>query len=277
MKISERTLKALGKIVTGDEELSPYKSGQKLINLFNELGSNDIYGPGFPSRWNYAEDSLRKINDKPTLNLLIEMIFDPREYLGTAFDINKALNFFNSYFSYEGYQVVIVNGYAKIRDLKGSCVDFIHPFSGSEDNAHIFIDEQIIKCDSKILSGDYDGAITNARSLIEAILTEIEKELDVNSKAYDGDLTKLYKRVVILMNLDPSQKEASTAVKQIFSGLNSIISGIASLRNKMSDAHVATYKPSKHHAKLAVNSAKTIVDFLLEAKYYQQLTKTRSE
>ncbi|MGR6035703.1 MAG: abortive infection family protein [Candidatus Nitrosoglobus sp.] len=33
----------------------------------------------------------------------------------------------------------------------------------------------------------------------------------------------------------------------------------------MSDSHVASYKPSEHHAKMAVNSAKIICDFLFES------------
>ena len=41
------------------------------------------------------------------------------------------------------------------------------------------------------------------------------------------------------------------------------------MRNKMSDAHGVTYKPSRHHAKLAVNSAKTLADFLFDTMSYQ--------
>jgi hypothetical protein len=39
---------------------------------------------------------------------------------------------------------------------------------------------------------DYDGAITNARSLVEAVLAAIKKEFDSNAPDYDGDLSKLY-------------------------------------------------------------------------------------
>lgn len=269
LKLSERTIKALGKIVTGDERLSPYRGGPNLVTLFNELGLNDVYGQGFPSRWAYAEESIRKINGRPELLLLIEMIFDPREFLNTEFEISKALEFINQYLSYEKHQVVLVGGYAKVRDLNGVDVDFVHPFKNSKDDAHIFIDEQVKKCDEKISSGDYYGAITNARSLVEAILTEIEKDLDATAPEYDGDLVKLYKRVAKLLNLGPDRKDISDTLKQILTGLNSIIAGLAGLRNKMSDAHVASYKPSKHHAKLAVNSAKTICDFLFETKVYQ--------
>jgi hypothetical protein len=39
--------------------------------------------------------------------------------------------------------------------------------------------------------------------------------------------------------------------------------------NKMSDAHATSSKPTRHHAKLAVNVAKTVADFLFEMKAYQ--------
>jgi hypothetical protein len=47
-------------------------------------------------------------------------------------------------------------------------------------------------------------------------------------------------------------------------GLVSIMGGIAPLRNKMGDAHVRKYKPARHHAKLAVNAAKTFLDFVCD-------------
>jgi len=34
MKISERTIKRLGEIITGDKALSPYRSGPKLVSFF---------------------------------------------------------------------------------------------------------------------------------------------------------------------------------------------------------------------------------------------------
>ena len=37
----------------------------------------------------------------------------------------------------------------------------------------------------------------------------------------------------------------------------------------MSDAHAASYRPSRHHAKLAVYAATTLADFLFETKSYQ--------
>jgi hypothetical protein len=70
MKVSERTIKALGKIATGDQAkdgnaLAPYQSGPQLVTFFNEFGANDVYGQGFPSRWNFAEAKIRSFNGSP--------------------------------------------------------------------------------------------------------------------------------------------------------------------------------------------------------------------
>ena len=67
----------------------------------------------------------------------------------------------------------------------------------------------------------------------------------------------------------PASKDISDTLKQILSGLTGIVNGLSGLRNLMSDSHARSYKPDKHHAKLAVNAAKTLADFLFETKEYQ--------
>ena len=42
VQISERSVSALAKIVSGDSQISPYKSGPVLVRLFNEFGSDDV-------------------------------------------------------------------------------------------------------------------------------------------------------------------------------------------------------------------------------------------
>jgi hypothetical protein len=87
MKISERTLKRLGEIITGDKGLSPYRSGPKLVAFFNELGTNHSYGQGFPSRWSFAEDCTRQFNDTPVMKKVILSAVDPRDFTGaTVYD-----------------------------------------------------------------------------------------------------------------------------------------------------------------------------------------------
>lgn len=270
MKLTERTISAIGRIVTGDEKLSPYRSGPQLVKLFNDYGANDVYGQGFPSRWQYAEDKIRSLNGTAAIGSLLCQVLDPREFMDSEHNEGQAVEYINARLRYDGYEVVIDNGLAKIRDLSGVSVACEHPFQGSEKEGHLFIDEQIKKAETKIKEGDYDGAITNARSLLEAVLVELEQSLHHGSPQYDGDMTKLYKRVQKLLNLEPGRLDIEGPLKQVLSGLVSIVGGMSGLSNRMGDRHVRSYKPSKHHATLVVNTAKTMANFLFETHQYQK-------
>lgn len=269
MQISERTISALGKIVTGDKQLSPYRSGPKLVKLFNEYGANDVYKKGFPSRWKFAEDKIRELNGTEKLASLICEVYDPREFMDTEFEVEGALDYVNKRLQYDEYEIFISNGFAKIRQIDGEIIEFNSPYENSEDEKQQFIEEQIAKSEDKILEEDYDGAITNARSLVEAVLTDIESNFDNDPPSYDGDVLRLYKRVKKYLNLDPANPNIDNSLKQILTGLISILNGIASISNKMGDRHVRTYKPSKHHAILIVNSARTFCKFMYDTELYQ--------
>jgi hypothetical protein len=128
-----------------------------------------------------------------------------------------------------------------------------------------YLDRQISKCNDKIVSGDYDGVVTNARTVLETIFLKIIEETDRSYK-YEGHLPKLYKDVSKQLNFDPiSQK--SESVKQIFSGFISIVNGISSYRNEFSDAHGKSETNKvilkRRHAQLAINCAMTIGDYFL--------------
>jgi Abortive infection C-terminus len=270
MNLARNTLSEFVKIVTGDSGISPYRSGPMLVQLFNEFGSNDSYGPGFPSRWKYAEERLLPLNGTPALRKLINSIFDAREWLGKDLKPEIAAEHLNNYLKFDGFELIRDGDHLKLKETGAITVQFDTPFPDSEEVNHIFIEEQGRKCDKKIEDGDFDGAITNARSLVEAVMLEVERQLSAAPLQYDGDLIKLNKRVQSLLNLDPARKDISEVLRQVLSGLTSVVNGVAGMRNKMSDAHASTFKASKHHAKLAVNSAKTLADFILDTHAHQR-------
>jgi len=270
VKIARNTLAELVKIVTGDTKLSPYRSGPMLVQLFNQFGSNDFYGPEFPSRWKYAEEKLLPLNQTSSLRKLINNIFDAREWIGKDLKPEFAAEQLNKFLKFDGFELVRDGEHFKIRETGAVAVQFDSPFPESQEVNHVFIEEQVRKCDKKIDEGDFGGAITNARSLVEAVLLEIEKQLSPTPPQYDGDLIKLNKRAQTLLNLDPARKDISDMLRQVLSGLTSVVNGLAGMRNKMSDAHAAGYKASKHHAKLAANSAKTFADFIFDTPSYQK-------
>ena len=112
---------------------------------------------------------------------------------------------------------------------------------------------------------DPEGAITSARTLLEAVCKHI---LDEAGVAYeDGDdLPKLYKTVAAQLNLAPSQ-HTEAIFKQILGGCTSVVEGLGALRNKLSDSHgkgPRGAKPDTRHAELSVNLAGSMATFLIE-------------
>jgi Abortive infection C-terminus len=285
MKISERTIKRLAEIITGDKALSPYRSGPKLVAFFNDYGANQAYGKGFPSRWVFTEGCIRQFNDTSTLKGIILGALDPLDFKGaTVYDnqtqqykaanLQDALTYLNEFLAYDGYEVAPHGKSFNVIDkTRGEIIVDVKLEPGHL--SHAFIIEQIEKCRSKIIQGDYDGAITNARSLVEAVLAAIEKEFDSVAPDYDGDLSKLYKRVQKHLNLSPENPKISNSLKQTLTGFISIISGLSGLSNKMGDRHVREYKPAAHHSVLIVNAAMTFSNFIFDTYAYQQAQKTK--
>ena len=54
------------------------------------------------------------------------------------------------------------------------------------------------------------------------------------------------------LKMNPKDYEPP-GLKQILSGLTSIINGLANLRNNASDSHATAYRPSRRHAELISN------------------------
>lgn len=115
-------------------------------------------------------------------------------------------------------------------------------------------------------TSDPEGAITAARSLLETVCKHI---LDARDEPYDDgdDLPKLYRRTASALNLAPEQ-HAEGPIRSILGGATTMVNGLGTLRNRMSDAHGQgarlAVKPAVRHATLAVNTAGAVATFLIE-------------
>jgi len=122
MKISEETIKAVQKVITGDSlesgnSIAPYRSGPDLVTFFNQFGESDEYGQGFPSRWFYAEGKIRKFNNTDSLKQVLESAVDPRHFLGSDHDVNEAVEYLNQYLEYDDLKIVREGKYYRIRGI----------------------------------------------------------------------------------------------------------------------------------------------------------------
>lgn len=169
--------------------IAPYRSGPNLVALFNQFGFTDEYAQGFPSRWAFAEQKIRALDGTPKLAQAVDAALHAREFLDTIFDPKAAVGYVNRYLVHDGLEVVSVGGHFRLRHTGRPGVDLDPDLLSSDDPlTEAFAREQVEKCGRKITEGDYDGAITNARALVEAVLLEVERRLDAKRPQYDGDL-----------------------------------------------------------------------------------------
>lgn len=131
------------------------------------------------------------------------------------------------------------------------------------------IDREYIKSISNRAMQDveqqnFDSAITKSRTLLEETFCYvIEKKGETPSDS--GDMMRLYRQVRELYNMH-TDGNTDRRINTLLSGLNSIVSAISEMRNKDSDAHgvgANRIAIDEHHARLFVNSAMTMADFIL--------------
>lgn len=115
-------------------------------------------------------------------------------------------------------------------------------------------------------STDPEGAITVARTLLETVCKRIMDELGEGYSDKD-DLPKLYSLAARALNLAPDQHTAEP-IKAILGGAMTMVNGLGTLRNRLSDAHgrggKLPVRPSARHASLAVNLSGAVATFLVE-------------
>lgn len=103
MILQHKTLQKLRDLITHETE---YRSGPVLVTFFNSLGSRDVYGQGFPSRWKYVEDKLVPFNGTPQLDQCIKNLLSPVNFVGRLGDLDKIIIDFNQYLAFDGWKII---------------------------------------------------------------------------------------------------------------------------------------------------------------------------
>ena len=153
---------------------------------------------------------------------------------------------------------------AIVSRLEGVSVSMGSPAARQDVLTLQYVQELEQKADRRLSAGDLDGAITVSRTLLEAVLSELERRITGLAGDYKGDLQRQYKAVAKQLRIDDQSDEVDDGFKQIARGLVQIVNGLATIRNKASDGHARHVKPQERHARAATNAAKTVASFLVE-------------
>jgi hypothetical protein len=266
-RLSVRTLSIVADVVCGnaiadDVSLSPYRRYVDIDAFFeHDLGleSADLEGG---SRHQHAEAWLRRYNATDELTTILEAVVGPASFAGSDMDPVPAVAHLNSVLRAEGYQLIRAGTGYKLVGRTGVEVPAAAPDNPLSDE---YVREIADKCRVKLETGDYDGAITNARTLLEVVLGELEETLTGARSDYGGDLPRQYKAVSRMLRLDDEREDLDARFKDVVRGLVTVVNGLAPLRNKLSDGHARVRMPARHHAEVVVNAATTVAVFLAQS------------
>ena len=143
-------------------------------------------------------------------------------------------------------------------------------FNKENENFDSYIIELWKKCIRR-LELDPEGAITTARTLVEATCKHILDFYDVRFNS-DVKLNQLYKDTAKVLGLAPSN-DTEEQFRQLLSGLFSVVNALSAIRNKVSDSHAIENelnRPDVRHSTLCVTIAGAVSEFLLTTFYDQK-------
>jgi hypothetical protein len=135
MLLQSKTLEKLRRLINEETE---YRSGPQLVSFFNDLGFNDEYGRGFPSRWIYTDGKLEEINGTPKLDKCIRKVFAPVNFISRFKKLDDFISEFNQYLAFDGFKVV--RNDKEISFAKADSIDFSYesePVESAEEIAFL--------------------------------------------------------------------------------------------------------------------------------------------
>lgn len=253
----------------------PYLSGPDICGISYIFGLDTVYPQyGASSRWVYFDDLLNHCIKNNAISDLLSYLFNidkftkslkhlAQENIFTAHqiiltnvkeEINRILFFSNK-------ELVCINNtyvvqdtisklYPEISEIKKVDLDYIRNITQ--------------RANKDISEGNFDSAITKARTLLEETFIYVI-ESKSSAPSGNGDIKALYKQTRELYNMHTG-KEIDKRINMLLSGLNNVVTGIAEMRNLAGDAHGSGSKRigvSEYHTRLCLNAATIVADFIL--------------
>lgn len=181
----------------------------------------------------------------------------------TLKEVEAYFNHINNILNFSDKKLIYLNKKYKIIDLiEGSQVTH-------DIDKHInfdYVRNFPFRLKDNLEDENYDTVITQSRTLLEEVYIHI---LEYSNKDYNsakGNLQKLNSMVKTELKMK-NNRDYDKRINELLSGLNKINDAIGKMRNENSDSHGVGSKRiniNRREAKLVMNSAITICDYILE-------------
>lgn len=166
------TPKSLEKLRLLINEETENRSGPQLVLFFNDLGFNDTYGQGFPSRWKYTDEKLKAINGSPELDKCIRTVLAPANFIGKINELDHHIVEFNKYLTFDKWKITRNGAEIGFNKLQKIEIDET-PSSGNEDE---FLKREFT--DVSVAKAGLDGVVSD---ILQQRIKEIERCFPANA------------------------------------------------------------------------------------------------
>lgn len=276
-KLSVQTIEAITEVVTGGAGNDPtppighYRSGPKLEHFFRALNIELTIGAS--SRVPSVRDALDRENElsdrRGRLIDVVEALADPREFIDEPEKLDAVVDYLNKRLTSDGYEIRRIGDRNRVVSVAGATVATA---ALQQQAAELQLDSVQADFERAVEQADTDpaGAITSACSTVESVCKCILDELQCDHPKKQ-DIKSLVNEVASHLNLAPSRtdlpKNVEQDLKQILSGLFSVVGGLGALRTHAGDAHGRgrmSVPVDERIARLAINAASTLSMFYIE-------------
>lgn len=178
MQLNQKTIEYLRELINADGT-ADRRSGPQLCDFFNQLGFADDYWKisrtqGFPSRKDYTDDRLKKINGTAEMDKCIRNVFAVNNYIQRIDELDKEIAVFNKYLAFDKWQVIRDNAEITFKRLDKIVVE-----SSSNNESEIKEDEFLRhQFDFNVDSINLDTSVSD---IIKSRLSEIENCVNHNA------------------------------------------------------------------------------------------------
>jgi hypothetical protein len=285
-RFSIQTITALTEIVTGGSanDRSPsighYRSGPKLERFFGALNISlrIANASRVPSVHSVLQETACSRDGLQKIIRVIEAVADPRDYLDLPEKLAAVVAYMNKRLVFDGFELRKIGALYKVVALATETVagTALQEKAKALDLGSVHADFE-----RALSQADHDppDAITSACSTVESvckcILDEMNKPYPA-TKDVKGLLTEVAKHLNLSPGRDDLPKEWEQDIRQILSGLFTVVGGIGALRTHAGDAHGKgkTRVPvDPRIARLAIHAASTVSLFYIET--WQRTAATR--
>ena len=171
MNLSQKALAKLRNLINEETE---YRKGHQLVAFFNNLGFNDSYGQGFPSRSVYTDERLKILNGTEDLDKCIKNLFAPVNFIGKYSDLDKHINEFNQYIAFDNWKVVRDNAEITFKRADKVIIE-------SEPIKEELNEDTFLKHEFKDVNINFLGLDSCITAILKNRLEEIQKCLNSNA------------------------------------------------------------------------------------------------